>query len=106
MVARSRRSWAIWIAWLIGLPVAVVAAYAVAVFAGARIPQNTGFRQAADGIPVIVTDNGIHVDFLLPVVSPGHDWRQIFDPAATRRGSSLGELSTHVVIGWGIAIST
>jgi uncharacterized protein (TIGR02117 family) len=99
-MAGSRR-WPIWIAWLVGLPIALVGAYFGAAFAGARIPLNSDFRPAAEGIPVVVIDNGIHIDFLLPIVSPGHDWRTIFDPAATRRGSSLGDISTHVVIGWG-----
>lgn len=90
-----------WIAWLLAPPLAVIALYAIAVFAGARIPVNADFRPAGEGIPVIVIDNGIHVDFVLPTVVPGHDWRTVFDPAATRRGASLGETEAHVVIGWG-----
>lgn len=87
--------------YILAAPVGLVALYALTAFVFARIPLNPDFRSAPGGVPVIVIDNGIHVDFVLPIAAADHDWREVFDPAATRIGSGLGEIATHVVIGWG-----
>lgn len=90
-----------WLAGLLALPFLIVALYVLADQILRRIPVNADFASAPAGVPVIVFDNGIHVDFLLPIDAAGHDWRRVFDPAATRAGAEFGVLATHVVIGWG-----
>ena len=97
---RRKTKWR-WVLYLFGIPVGIVALYSLAVFVFARIPLNADFRSVPGGVPVMVVDNGIHVDFLLPITVADHDWREVFDPAATRMGAGLGEIATHVVIGWG-----
>ena len=90
-----------WVLYLLAVPIGLAILYSLAVFVFARIPVNADFRSVQGGIPVIVIDNGIHVDFVLPVVAGGHDWRQVFDPAATRMGARSGEIATQIIIGWG-----
>jgi uncharacterized protein (TIGR02117 family) len=94
----SRWRWALYV---LAVPVGLAAIYALAAFVFARIPLNPDFLSAPGGVPVIVIDNGIHVDFVLPIAADNHDWREVFDPAATRMGAGLGEVATHIVIGWG-----
>lgn len=79
----------------------MAAIYSLAVVVFARIPLNADFRSMPGGIPVVIIDNGIHVDFVLPVTAAGHDWRDVFDPAATEMGAALGDVATYVAIGWG-----
>ena len=98
--ARRRGHWR-WLLYLLALPFGLVALYFLAVFVFARIPVNADFQSAPGGIPVIVADNGIHVDLIVPVVAGGHDWRDVFDPATARMGPQLSQMATHVGIGWG-----
>lgn len=86
---------------LVAMLAGVLLVYTIAAFALGRVPVNADFRSAPSGIPVVVMDNGIHVDLLLPVTAAGHDWREVFDPAATNSGAGLGDAATHVLIGWG-----
>jgi uncharacterized protein (TIGR02117 family) len=96
-----RRSYRRWLIYAVALPVVLFALYFLAVFVFARIPVNADFRSAPGGIPIIVADNGIHVDLIVPIVAADHDWRDVFDPVETRMGSGLGDIATHVGIGWG-----
>lgn len=86
---------------MIAAPIGLAILYASAVFVFARIPVNADFRSVDGGVPMAVIDNGIHVDFVLPIVADGHDWRDVFDPAATGLGEIAGMAATHVIIGWG-----
>jgi len=86
---------------VLAVPLGIVAIYFIAVLTLSRIPVNADFQSVPGGIPVIVVDNGIHVDLILPVVAGGFDWRTIFAPAATRIGPELGTVATHIGIGWG-----
>jgi len=99
-VPRRRSKWR-WVLYLLTAPFVLAVLYALAVFVLARIPVNAEFRSVQGGIPVVVIDNGIHVDFVLPIVAGGHDWRQVFDPDATRMGSGSGEIASEIIIGWG-----
>jgi hypothetical protein len=85
---RRRKVWR-WIFGILAVPLGFAALYWLAVLALSRIPVNADFRNSPGGVPIIVMDNGIHVDFLLPIVAEGQDWREVFDPAATRRGAPL-----------------
>lgn len=99
--ATRRRGIKRWLIGILGVPITLLALYFLAVLVFARIPVNADFRSMPGGIPVIVADNGIHVDLVLPIVAGGHDWRTVFDPSATRMGAGLGQIATHVGIGWG-----
>lgn len=80
--------------------VAVPALYVLAAFGLALIPVHTDFVEAppGQGIEMQLVSNGIHVDFLLPVVSDVRDWSRDFPRAGfPGAGGSWG----HILVGWG-----
>jgi uncharacterized protein (TIGR02117 family) len=88
-----------WVPWLFAIPVTISLLYVAAALTLSRIPLNTSFRDNRSGIPIAISNNGVHVDFHLPIAAAGHDWRQMFDPAeAGTHPESDAEL---VAIGWG-----
>ncbi|MEM7443801.1 MAG: TIGR02117 family protein [Pseudomonadota bacterium] len=97
---RKKSRWR-WVAFAIAVPLGLLALYFLAVLIFARIPVNADFRSEPGGVPVIVADNGIHVDLILPVATEGHDWRDIFDPAETALSAGQQRVATHIGIGWG-----
>ncbi len=54
---------------------AVPALYLLAALIGSLVPVNRGWAEPADGVTVLIADNGIHADLLLPAVAQGLDWR-------------------------------
>ena len=56
----------------------VVLAYATAGLMGGTIPANAGWRPPAQGVRILVEDNGIHTGLVLPVRAAGIDWSQDF----------------------------
>ena len=95
---RKRRRWVRALLWsgtaLIGLPLA----YALAGFGLALIPVNADFRDAPEGVEVFLVSNGIHVDFLVPAVTPEKDWSREIHRADFR---GAGESFTRILLGWG-----
>jgi len=77
----------------------VVLAYVTAGMIGGSIPANAGWTAPAQGVRILVEDNGIHTGLVLPVRAAGIDWSQDFpasdiaDPRYARFG--------WVAIGWG-----
>jgi uncharacterized protein (TIGR02117 family) len=77
----------------------VILAYVTAGMVGGSIPANAGWKPPAQGVRILVEDNGIHTGLVLPVRAAGIDWSQDFpagdiaDPRYARFG--------WVAIGWG-----
>ena len=77
---------------------ALLAAYALAGWLGSSIPRNAEWREAEQGIEIMLETNGVHTALVLPLVTPEKDWRSVFpasDIAASERDY------THVSISWG-----
>lgn len=68
-----------------------------AIFLG-FIPVNTGFRQPSEGTDIFIVSNGVHTDFVLPMVNDHMDWRTIFDPEDF---GSLLQAAPFIAFGWG-----
>ena len=84
---------------LLALVALIGGGYAAAGLIGGALPVNAGWRPPAQGVPVYVESNGIHVSLVLPKVAAGVDWRgwasgaDLADPRYARYD--------HVAIGWG-----
>lgn len=65
---------------------------------GSSIPRNADWRETPGGIEIMIETNGVHTAIIMPLVTPGKDWRGDF-PA--------GEITapdrpyTHVAVSWG-----
>ena len=76
----------------------MTALFLLTAWIGSSIPRNTDWREPADGIEIMVGDNGIHTEIVMPLVSPVKDWRTIF-PASDILASYRPY--THVAVSWG-----
>jgi uncharacterized protein (TIGR02117 family) len=79
--------------------VTLIAGYALAAVAGALIPVNVAWTQAANGVRIYVIDNGIHTDLVLPVVAEGVDWRDLVKPGDLANPAQAAQ--SHLAFGWG-----
>ncbi|MEZ5670442.1 MAG: TIGR02117 family protein [Alphaproteobacteria bacterium] len=59
---------------------ALVGAYFGSAFALSRWTVNDDFAPVPDGIPIGLSNNGIHANLHLPVNANGTDWTQLFPP--------------------------
>ena len=88
--------------WLVGGLAAAVVLILLAGWIGSAIPRNSGWTEPAADSPgaveIMVGDNGVHTEIVLPLVTPHKDWRTDFPvtdiPAADRP-------YTHVAVSWG-----
>ncbi|MBR9998000.1 MAG: TIGR02117 family protein [Cyclobacteriaceae bacterium] len=62
------------------------------------IPVNTGFTQPENGTDIFIRSNGVHTDFVLPMVNDHMDWRSYFDPADFGRKM---QFAPYIAFGWG-----
>ncbi|WP_310467662.1 TIGR02117 family protein [Sphingomonas sp.] len=56
---------------------AVPGLYLLAALIGSLVPVNRGWDEPAEGVTVLIADNGVHADLLLPAVAQGLDWRPL-----------------------------
>ncbi|HWU74755.1 MAG TPA: TIGR02117 family protein [Sphingomonas sp.] len=77
----------------------VILAYVTAGMVGGSIPANSGWRQPAQGVRILVEDNGIHTGLVLPVRAAGIDWSRDF-PAGDIADPRYAGFDW-VAIGWG-----
>ena len=76
-----------------------VVAYLLAGWIGSSVPRNGDWREPARGDVVIgVETNGVHTALVLPLVTPGKDWRRDFPITDIKRPDRP---YTHVSISWG-----
>lgn len=69
---------------------------------GSSIPRNSDWQEPAPGTPgtveIMVGTNGVHTELVLPLVTPGKDWRPTF-PAGDLRAPDRAY--SHLAISWG-----
>lgn len=82
---------------VVGVVLAVLL-FALAGWIGSSIPRNGDWREAGDGIEILVETNGVHTSLVMPLVTPEKDWRGDF-PAADLAVPNRDY--THVSVSWG-----
>ncbi|MEO6151959.1 MAG: TIGR02117 family protein [Croceibacterium sp.] len=80
-----------------GLVLAVLA-FALFGWIGSAIPRNSGWREAAGGVEIMVETNGVHTALVVPLVTPEQDWRSEFPDSDIALPSPE---YTHLAISWG-----
>lgn len=60
--------------------VALIGLYFGAAYALSRWPVNDDFADAAEGVVIALSSNGIHANFHFPVQAEGVDWTEVFPP--------------------------
>jgi uncharacterized protein (TIGR02117 family) len=86
------------LAWSAGALVLLTVAFLMSAWIGSSLPRNPDWTEPADGVEIMVGDNGIHTELVLPLVTPDKDWREDF-PAAHVPAAKAPY--THVAVGWG-----
>jgi len=85
-------------AWVLFILVTSTTGFFLSAWIGSSIPRNPSWTEPADGIEIMVGDNGIHTEIVMPLVSPVKDWRTVF-PAADLEDPHRPY--THVAVSWG-----
>lgn len=85
--------------WLAKGLVGLILFYAAAGLIGGSIPANADWKPPAQGVTILVEDNGIHTGLVLPVRVAGIDWSADF-PASDIADSRYAALGW-VAVGWG-----
>ncbi len=90
------------LAWLAGGLAALVLAILLGAWIGSSIPRNPDWREPAAAelgvVEIMVGDNGIHTEIVMPLFSAAKDWRGDF-PVTDIPAS--GAPYTHVAVSWG-----
>ena len=87
-----------WLGAAIGTLLALVACYLAAAWIGSSISRNPEWREPETGIEILVGDNGVHTELVLPLTTDVKDWRSEF-PASDVADAGLPY--THVAVSWG-----
>lgn len=74
-----------------------VSLYGMAGYLLGRLPVNSDFKHAEDGVDISIVHNGIHSEITLPLVTSTMDWREFLSPKLGQPTESM----THGIIGWG-----
>jgi len=85
--------------WLGRAVLLVVLGYATAGMIGGTIPANAGWKPPAQGVRILVEDNGIHTGLVLPVRAAGIDWSADF-PAGDITDPRYAQFDW-IAVGWG-----
>lgn len=85
--------------WAARILVALILFYVAAGLIGGSIPANAGWKPPAQGVTILVADNGIHTGLILPTRAADIDWSVDFPDSdiADARYARLG----WVAVGWG-----
>lgn len=89
-----------WCARILGLKIVAILLFAVAAWILGNTPTNTSFRHAdVDvGIDILVIDNGVHVDLVIPIDEPKFRWLDRFKKSDFR---AFDERYRYAIVGWG-----
>ncbi len=87
------------VGWLAKGLVALILLYVAAGMIGGSIPANAGWTRPAQGVRILVEDNGIHTGLVLPVRAAGIDWSADF-PAGDIADPRYARLQW-IAVGWG-----
>jgi uncharacterized protein (TIGR02117 family) len=83
---------------LIGWPLLAIGLFFLAALLGSFVPVNNGWREPAEGIPIFVETNGVHVSLIVPISAAGEDLSDLIRPEDLSNRDLYG---THAMIGWG-----
>ncbi len=87
-----------------GLRIFLVVALLVGLFMAssyllARIPVNRGYQHAMDdGVEILLLNNGVHVDLVIPIDEPSFRMRELIDGGTYKTDP---QMYTHAIFGWG-----
>jgi len=76
----------------------VLAIYVLAGWVGSSLPRNSDWREAAEGVEILVETNGVHTAIVMPLVTPQKDWRADFPVAEI---AAPDRPYTHLAVSWG-----
>jgi uncharacterized protein (TIGR02117 family) len=62
------------------------------------IPVNRRFRNVRRDVEIFVVSNGVHVDYIVPSISPVFDWKKVLDD---RHYETSFTANSYLGIGWG-----
>lgn len=82
---------------ILGLLVFVLSYFGLALLLSV-IPVNRKYKNTKDGIPIYIASNGIHTDFILPMVHDLKNWWELLD--SKDFGDDKSALK-YVAFGWG-----
>lgn len=89
-------------AWFAGGLAAAIVLILLIGWVGSSIPRNGDWQEPAAGDPgaveIMVGTNGVHTELVLPLVTPGKDWRSDFPVTDL---AAPGEPYTHMAVSWG-----
>jgi uncharacterized protein (TIGR02117 family) len=77
MPRRRRRKKLSWPARIALAVLAIPLLYLLAALIGGLIPVNASWHEPDDGITIYLSNNGVHVDLVLPASTQGLDWRPL-----------------------------
>jgi uncharacterized protein (TIGR02117 family) len=99
----KRRRWYRWPLRVLLALLAPFVAYAILSLTLGAIPTGHTTPGGADTIPIYLCSNGVHVDFVVPIVNDVHDWnRDIPARDFASRGTASGiEGREWLAFGWG-----
>ena len=95
MRVRGLRRWLLRAALVLLL---VPVLFALAAWIGSSIPRNGDWEEPDTGVTIMVGDNGVHTEIVMPILAEGHDWRAFFPPADIEASARP---YTHVAVSWG-----
>lgn len=83
---------------LLVIVVGLMLAFALSAWIGAAIPRNADWQEPAEGITILIGDNGVHTEIVMPLETEVIDWRDHFPLAALADPSPD---YTNVGLSWG-----
>jgi uncharacterized protein (TIGR02117 family) len=83
---------------LFAWPLLLAGLYMAAALIGSLIPTNSNWREPAEGVPIFVETNGVHVSLIVPMSAAGEDLSDLIRPEDLANRDLFG---THAMIGWG-----
>jgi len=72
--------------------------FALAAWIGSSIPRNGDWEEPETGVTIMIGDNGVHTEIVMPILAEGHDWRAYFPPGDIEDSRRP---YTHVAVSWG-----
>ena len=85
-------------AWALGAILSATVLFLLAAWIGSSVPRNRSWTEPAAGIEIMVGDNGIHTEIIMPLVSSVKDWRTTFPSSDV---PDHARPYTHVAVSWG-----
>src|SRR5688572_16987666 len=82
----------------LGVFLGLILLYGLAILMLGVVPINNSFAQAQQGVEIMVIDNGIHTDLVVPVKYKNFDWSGYL-PVSDFQGANQN--FTHLAFGWG-----